>query len=410
MRTYVRVREATILHADLDAFFASVEQRDDPRLRGRPVDRRRRASCSRPATRRRRTASARRWAGAQARRLCPHAIVVPPRMSAYSEASKAVFEVFERHDAARRGAVDRRGVPRRPRAASASRARRRDRGAAAARGARAGRPADHRRRGADEVPRQGGERRGQARRAAGRAARRRARLPPPAPGRAAVGRRRGHRREAPRARDHDRRRGRGARRGGARRACSAARRAGTSTRSPTTAIRGRCRSAAGGGSIGAQRALGRRAPRSPDDARRVARSGSSTGVTRRLRGGRPRRAAPSCCGCASTTSRARPARTRCRGRPPTRRRSSPRRAGCSPAAMPLIERRGSRSSASRVGNLEDDRAVQLALPFDRQSATRSTPRSTRCATGSARTRVTRAVLLGRRELRPSMPLLHRQLR
>jgi DNA polymerase IV len=33
--------------------------------------------------------------GRQARRLCPHAVVVPPRMSAYSEASKAVFEVFE---------------------------------------------------------------------------------------------------------------------------------------------------------------------------------------------------------------------------------------------------------------------------------------------------------------------------
>ena len=33
--------------------------------------------------------------GAAARRLCPHAVVVPPRMSAYSEASKAVFRVFE---------------------------------------------------------------------------------------------------------------------------------------------------------------------------------------------------------------------------------------------------------------------------------------------------------------------------
>ena len=53
------------------------------------------ASCSRPATRPRPTASARRWAGAQARRLCPQAVVVEPRMSAYSEASKAVFEVFE---------------------------------------------------------------------------------------------------------------------------------------------------------------------------------------------------------------------------------------------------------------------------------------------------------------------------
>lgn len=86
--------EATILHADLDAFFASVEQRDDPRLRGRPVivgggvvlaaSYEAKAYGVRTA-----------MGGAQARRLCPDAIVVPPRMGAYSEASKAVFQVFD---------------------------------------------------------------------------------------------------------------------------------------------------------------------------------------------------------------------------------------------------------------------------------------------------------------------------
>ncbi len=86
--------EATILHADLDAFFASVEQRDDPRLRGRPVivgggvvlaaSYEAKAHGVRTA-----------MGGAQARRLCPQVIVVKPRMSAYAEASKAVFRVFE---------------------------------------------------------------------------------------------------------------------------------------------------------------------------------------------------------------------------------------------------------------------------------------------------------------------------
>jgi len=88
------LREATILHADVDAFFASVEQRDDPRLRGRPVivgggvvlaaSYEAKAHGVRTA-----------MGGAQARRLCPHAIVVPPRMSAYAEASKAMYRVFE---------------------------------------------------------------------------------------------------------------------------------------------------------------------------------------------------------------------------------------------------------------------------------------------------------------------------
>ena len=51
--------------------------------------------CCRRATRRARAACAPRWAERQARRLCPQAIVVTPRMSAYSEASAAVFEVFD---------------------------------------------------------------------------------------------------------------------------------------------------------------------------------------------------------------------------------------------------------------------------------------------------------------------------
>src|SRR4051794_3536936 len=82
------------MHADLDAFYASVEQRDDPALRGRPVivgggvvlaaSYEAKAFGIRTA-----------MGGNQARRLCPWAIVVEPRMSAYSEASKAVFEVFE---------------------------------------------------------------------------------------------------------------------------------------------------------------------------------------------------------------------------------------------------------------------------------------------------------------------------
>ena len=87
-------REATILHADLDAFYASVEQRDDPTLRGRPVlvgsGVVLAASYEAKAHGVRTPMNCR-----QALRLCPHAVVVDPRMSAYAEASRAVFEVFE---------------------------------------------------------------------------------------------------------------------------------------------------------------------------------------------------------------------------------------------------------------------------------------------------------------------------
>src|ERR687892_425281 len=84
----------TILHADLDAFFASVEQRDDPSLRGRPVIVG--AGVVLAASYEAKAYGVRTaMGGARARRLCPAAVVVKPRMSAYSEASKAVFEVFE---------------------------------------------------------------------------------------------------------------------------------------------------------------------------------------------------------------------------------------------------------------------------------------------------------------------------
>src|SRR5213080_740213 len=85
---------ATILHADLDSFYASVEQRDDPALQGRPVivgggvvlaaSYEAKAYGVRTA-----------MGGGQARRLCPNAVVVSPRFSAYSDASKALFRVFE---------------------------------------------------------------------------------------------------------------------------------------------------------------------------------------------------------------------------------------------------------------------------------------------------------------------------
>ena len=88
-------RQATVLHADLDAFYASVEQRDDPRLRGRPVIVG--GGVVLAASYEARACGVRTAMGAaQARRLCPHAVVVPPRMSAYAEASRAVFAVFER--------------------------------------------------------------------------------------------------------------------------------------------------------------------------------------------------------------------------------------------------------------------------------------------------------------------------
>jgi DNA polymerase-4 len=86
--------EALILHADVDAFFAAVEQRDDPRLRGRPVIVG--GGVVLAASYEAKALGVRTPMGiSQARRLCPQAIVVRPRMQAYAEASKAVYRVFD---------------------------------------------------------------------------------------------------------------------------------------------------------------------------------------------------------------------------------------------------------------------------------------------------------------------------
>ncbi|MGC5163749.1 DNA polymerase IV [Rhodococcus sp. DT1] len=86
--------EATIMHADLDAFYASVEQRDDPWLRGKPIvvgggvvlaaSYEAKAYGIKTA-----------MSGRAARALCPGMISVPPRMEAYARASRDVFAVFD---------------------------------------------------------------------------------------------------------------------------------------------------------------------------------------------------------------------------------------------------------------------------------------------------------------------------
>ena len=87
-------QEASILHADVDAFFAAVEQRDNPRLRGRPVIVG--GGVVLAASYEAKAHGVDSPMGlALARRLCPDAIVVRPRMSAYSEASKEVYRVFD---------------------------------------------------------------------------------------------------------------------------------------------------------------------------------------------------------------------------------------------------------------------------------------------------------------------------
>ena len=215
---------------------------------------------------------------------------------------------------------------------------------------------------------------------------RRARVPPPAAGRAALGRRAGRPRAKLHAlRDHDRRRGRraAARRRSSR--CSAARPAGTSTRSRTTATRGRCsragaaaRSARSARSAAARRSpeevdaalVGARRPRHPPDARRPAASGRT--VVLRLRFDDFSRATRSHTlpqATAADAGRSSPTGARAaRGRDADR--SSAR--GLTLVGIAVAQPRRRRRRPARA-------AVRPP-----RAAARSTPRSTRSASGSAR--------------------------
>lgn len=82
-----------LIHADADAFFASVEERDDPRLRGRPfVVGEQVVAC--PSYLARRMGVPSGWSTHAVRRRWPEVVVVPLRGEAYTEASRALFRIF----------------------------------------------------------------------------------------------------------------------------------------------------------------------------------------------------------------------------------------------------------------------------------------------------------------------------
>jgi DNA polymerase IV len=89
-----------IVHIDMDAFYAAVEQRDNPELRGRPVvvawTGKRSVVCA-ASYEARRFGVRSAMAGTHAERLCPEAVFVPPDFMRYRAVSRAVREIFSRH-------------------------------------------------------------------------------------------------------------------------------------------------------------------------------------------------------------------------------------------------------------------------------------------------------------------------
>ena len=238
--------------------------------------------------------------------------------------------------------------------------------APAPRGPRTGRAADHGRRGAHQVPRQGRERRGQARRAAGRATRRRARVPPPAAGRAALGRRA----RSPRRKLHDR---------------------GIMTVGEVAHLAEAALVSMLGPGVGPAPPRPRPQPRPPAGARSAAAGGrSARSAPSADRRSRPTRSTPPLVGLVDRVTRrmraagrvgrtvvlrlrfddfSRATRSHTLDHATAHTHDDPRHRAraADDGHAASSSGRVSRSSASSVGNLDNDGAVQLELPFDRHS-------------------------------------------
>src|SRR5512138_1340225 len=93
-------RPRAILHLDLDAFYASVEQLDEPALRGRPVivgGRSQRGVVCAASYEARRFGVRSAMPMVRARRLCPEGVVIAPRFHRYEELSERVFSIYRRY-------------------------------------------------------------------------------------------------------------------------------------------------------------------------------------------------------------------------------------------------------------------------------------------------------------------------